>query len=207
MPGVDAAIAAGFADPDRLAVMGHSYGSYSTLALITRTPRFKAAIISGVMNPDLTAGYFDMRNSTGRSSEHWFETGQGLMGATPWENPSVYRDNSPLFGFEHIETPVLIGQGEVDSVAPMTGANSVFVALRRLGKSVEYRVYEGESHGFERPAHVIDFWERRLEFLAEHLDIALDGQGRVVLENGRAKSLDRTMLNSSRGDVSRGAAR
>ena len=46
IPGVNAAIDQGYADPDRLAVMGQSYGSYSMLALITQSNRFKAAIVT-----------------------------------------------------------------------------------------------------------------------------------------------------------------
>jgi dipeptidyl aminopeptidase/acylaminoacyl peptidase len=186
MPGVDAAIAQGFVDPDRLAIGGHSYGSYSTMAIITHTTRFKAAIISGVLDMNLESVYFKMSN-TGVSDERWSETGQGLMGGTPWQYPDRFRENSPIHLFDKIQTPVLIGQGELDTATPITGANATFVALRRLGKPVEYRIYEGDGHAFHRNAHVIDFWNRRLEFLSEHLDIALDAQGRVLMDHGRAR--------------------
>ena len=109
-------------------------------------------------------------------------------GTTPWRDPERYRKNSPLYRFDRIETPVLIGQGEVDLAAPMYGASAVFVALRRLGKPVEYRVYEGEGHGIGRAAQVIDFWQRRLTFLAERLNIETDAEGRVILESGRVKA-------------------
>lgn len=187
MPGVDAAIAQGYADPDRLAVMGHSFGAFSTLALITQTPRFKAAVISGVGHPDLVAGYLKMQPD-GASNEGYYENGQQHMGGTPWEYPQRYRDNSTIHRFDRISTPVLIGQGEADGTTPMSGANAVFVALRRLGKPVEYRIYEGEGHGLYRKAHIVDFWNRRLEFLAEHLDLTLDGTGAVAFEKGRTKS-------------------
>lgn len=190
MPGVDAAIEQGFADPDRLAVGGHSYGSYTTLALITHTRRFKAAIVSGVGHPDLIAAYLKMHND-GASAERWAETGQGLLGGTPWEYPDRYRDNSPILLFDRITAPVLIQQGEVDGPTPLTGANAVFVALRRLGKPVEYRIYEGEGHGFKNPANIVDIWVRRLEFLAQSLDVAVDREGRIVLENGEAKRRSR----------------
>jgi dipeptidyl aminopeptidase/acylaminoacyl peptidase len=186
MPGVDAAIAQGYADPDRLAIGGHSYGAYSTLALITQTTRFKAAIISGVQDMNLESEYLRMSN-TGVGNDRWAETGQGSMGGTPWQYPDRYRANSPIHAFEKITTPVLIVQGELDAVTPITGANSTFAALRRLGKKVEYRIYEGDGHAFRRAANVIDFWNRRLEFLSEYLDIAVDAQGRVILDHGRAR--------------------
>jgi len=160
MPGVDAAIAQGFADPDRLAVMGQSYGSYNVLALITQTTRFKAAIITGnVLHPNLAADYL--------GNVGYYERGQGNMGGSLWEFPERYRDNSPIFKFDKIVTAVLMGQGERDG--NLVPAEAIFTALQRLGKPVEYRLYEGEGHVISRAENVIDFWERRLEFLAEHL--------------------------------------
>jgi len=187
MPGVDAAIAAGYADPERLAVMGQSYGSYSVLALITHTNRFKAAVITAVVHPDLLAYYLIMHDSGG-SSGHFLESGGGYIAATPWAAPDLYRDNSPIYGFDKISTPVLIGQGDDDPLSTI-GADSVFVALNRLGKPVEYRRYKGERHAISQPANVVDFWQRRLDFLATNLDIALDpDDGRVILDNGRVRA-------------------
>ena len=75
MPGVNAAIDQGYADPDRLAVMGQSYGSYCVLALITQTARFKAAIITAaVLHPDLFADYLKLdrvlREGAGQHEGH-----------------------------------------------------------------------------------------------------------------------------------------
>jgi len=53
---------------------------------------------------------------------------------------------------------------------------------------VEYRVYQGEGHGFTSREAIVDFSSRALDFLAENLDIALDNQGRVTMDNGRARS-------------------
>ena len=167
MPGVNAAIAEGYADPERLAVMGQSYGSYSTLALITQTQRFKAAIITGAMlHPDLFADYLSGYASAGVINE-FYEKGQGNMGGSPWERRERYFENSPLFWFDQVRTPLLIGQGEHD--APLNASRAVFIALRRLGKEVEYRIYANEGHVMAGAANVIDFWQRRLEFLADHL--------------------------------------
>ena len=179
MPGVNAAIDQGFADPDRLAVMGQSYGSYCTLALITQTTRFKAAVITAaVLNPDLFADYL--------AAPGYYEHGQGNMHATIWENRDRYFENSPLFHFDRIQTPLLIGQGEKDG--RLIPSDSMFTALERLGKSVEYRVYEGEGHVLTQAPNVVDFWKRRLDFLSENLDAQLDSRGGIVFEGGSAKS-------------------
>lgn len=165
MPGVNAAIEQGYADPERLAIMGQSYGSYNTLAIITQTKRFKAAVITAaVIHPDLFAGYL--------GSPGYYEQGQGNMGGSIWEFPQRYLENSPLFRFDQIETPLLIGQGALDG--DLVPSEAIFSALERLDKAVEYRVYEGEGHVITQRSNVLDFWRRRLMFLAEHLDLQID---------------------------------
>jgi dipeptidyl aminopeptidase/acylaminoacyl peptidase len=187
MPGVNAVIEQGYADPDRLAIMGQSYGSYCTLSIIAQTTRFKAAIITAaVLNPDLYADYLQMSPEGAGASTGYYEHGQGNMGGTPWQYPERYRENSPLFLFDQVETPLLIGQGEKDG--RLIASDTTFVALQRLGKEVEYRIYEGEGHVITQTPNVLDFWKRRLDFLAEHLDLTLDGSGRIVFDGERAKS-------------------
>lgn len=187
MPGVNAVIEQGYADPDRLAIMGQSYGSYCTLSIIAQTTRFKAAIITAaVLNPDLFADYLPMSPEGAGASTGYYEHGQGNMGGTPWQYPDRYRENSPLFLFDRVETPLLIGQGEKDG--RLIASDTTFVALQRLGKEVEYRIYEGEGHVITQKPNVLDFWKRRLDFFAEHLNLTLDEKGGVVFEGDRAKS-------------------
>jgi hypothetical protein len=77
----NAEIEQGYADPDRLAVMGQSYGSYCTLALITETTRSKAAVITGaVIHPDLIADYLNISSEMAGSTGWYYEQGQGGMG-------------------------------------------------------------------------------------------------------------------------------
>lgn len=179
MPGVDAAIAQGFVDADRLAVMGQSYGSFNTLSIITQTPRFKAAVITAaVLHPDLATDYL---RATG-----YYEQGQGNMGGSLWEQRDRYIANSPLYRFHEITTPLLIGQGERDG--DLVPSEAIFAALDRLKKPVEYRLYQGEGHVLTQPANVLDFWKRRLEFFAEHLDLTYDATGAIVFDGPRVRS-------------------
>jgi dipeptidyl aminopeptidase/acylaminoacyl peptidase len=181
MPGVNAAIDQGYADPDRLAVMGQSYGSYCTLALITQTNRFKAAIITAaVLHPDLFADYLAYEGSMG-----YYEKGQGNMHGTIWEQRDRYFRNSPIFLFDRIETPLLIGQGQNDG--RLIASDAIFAALQRLSKSAEYRLYEGEGHVITQRPNVLDFWKVRLNFLAENLDLTLNDKGSVVFDGGRVR--------------------
>jgi len=101
MPGVNAAIDQGYADPDRLAVMGQSYGSYCVLALITQTSRFQGRHHHGRrLHPDLFADYLASEGSIG-----YYEQGQGNMKGTIWEQRDRYFRNSPVFLFDRIRRP------------------------------------------------------------------------------------------------------
>jgi len=167
----------GIADPDRLGVMGASYGGYSTLALIVQTTRFKAAVMD-VGFGNLTSNYGVMLKSGMPFHIGWAEEGQGRMGGPPWQFPERYVQNSPAFFLNKIETPLLISQGGMD-VSPFQ-ADEIFVGLRRLGKKVVYVRYENEGHGVEHPSNRIDQWNRILEWFESHLHPAAQRQSSSV---------------------------
>jgi dipeptidyl aminopeptidase/acylaminoacyl peptidase len=108
------------------------------------------------------------------------------VGGSIREYRDRYFDKSPLFLFDRIETPLLIGQGERDG--DLTPANVIFNALERLDKPVEFRLYQAEGHVLTQKPNVIDFWQRRLDFFAEHLDLARDSRGTILFEDDRPKS-------------------
>lgn len=169
LPGVDKVIEMGIADPDRLGVIGHSNGGYSVLSLIVQTKRFKAAIeCSGP--GDLLGMYGEMDSSGSAFGTGWAEV-VGQMGGTPWEFRERYVDNSPIFFLDRVETPLLIVHGGKDTtVAPFLG-DQIFVALRRLGKEVEYAKYDGEGHSplsWSYPNQV-DFSNRMIVWFDDHL--------------------------------------
>jgi dipeptidyl aminopeptidase/acylaminoacyl peptidase len=168
LPGVDKAIELGIADPERLGVMGTSYGGYSTLALIVQTTRFKAAISHAGMGNLL--GIYGMMTDTGTSAKGGLiEGGQGRMGGTPWEYRERYIENSPIFFLDRIQTPLLIAHGTSDNTVAPFLADEVFVGLRRLGKEAVYAKYEGEGHGVEAYANKVDYWNRIIDWFDSHL--------------------------------------
>jgi len=173
LPAVDKTIEMGIADPDRLGVMGASYGGYSTLALIVQTERFKAAVMD-VGFGSLTSMYGALLKNGNALGTSWAEEGQGRMGGPPWQFPERYVQNSPAFFLNKIETPLLISQGGMD-VSPFQ-ADEIFVGLRRLGKRVVYVRYEYEGHGVEHPSNRIDYWNRILEWFASNLRPAAQQQ-------------------------------
>jgi len=176
MPGVDRAVDVGVADGDRLGVMGHSYGGYSTLSLIVQTSRFRAAVDSAGPG-DLISDYGAMQKDGSSNSIGWAETGQGGMEGTPWQFRDRYIENSPVFYLDRVETPLLIIQGELDLAVPPWQADQVFVGLRRLGKEVVYAKYAGEEHweGTWSPANAEDYWNRVIDWFGKHLTASKPG--------------------------------
>ncbi len=83
MPGVNAVVTMGIADPDRLGVMGHSFGGFSTLALITQTPRFRAAVASAGA-ADWASFYGKMERDGSAFGVGYCEEGQPGLGGPPW---------------------------------------------------------------------------------------------------------------------------
>jgi dipeptidyl aminopeptidase/acylaminoacyl peptidase len=170
LPGIDSAVAMGLADPARLAVMGHSYGGYSALALLVQTERFKAGISSGGFS-NLFTQYGLLREDGSAIGVGMLERAQGRMGGHPWELRDRYIANSPYFFLDRVSAPVLLLHGAADRTVPVAAADETFVALRRLGKTVEYARYEGEEHhpGSWSVQNATDYWERIFAWLDRYV--------------------------------------
>jgi len=170
LPGVDRAVEMGIADPERLGVMGHSYGGYCVLALTVQTTRFKAAV-SSAGSGNLISGYGFLRRDGSTYGIPIAEEGQGRMGGTPWQFRDRYIENSPIFYLDRVQTPLLIIHGAIDDAVPSFLADEIFVGLRRLEKQVVYAKYEGETHapmdwGY---ANQMDYWNRIIAWFDKHL--------------------------------------
>jgi len=175
LPAVDKAIELGFSDPERVAVMGHSFGGYSVLGLITQTARFRAAIsLSGFCNLMSLYGVLDTRfRFEDRARERllhmvFAESGQYRMGAPPWEDAERYVRNSPLTYAGRVATPLLIVHGDMDYV-PIQQAEEFFTAMYRQRKVASFVRYWGEGHIIQSPANVQDMWNRIFDWLQDHL--------------------------------------
>lgn len=176
LPAIDKLIDLGIADPDRLAVMGQSYGGYSTFGLITQTDRFAAAVsLAGVSDLVSLYGQFDARRRYADfAHEHLFgmslsERGQLRLGSPPWVDLQRYIRNSPITYVERVNTPLLITQGDLDYV-PLQQGEVFFQALHRQGKRAKFVRYWGEGHVLASPANIVDMWNHVFTWLEEHLD-------------------------------------
>lgn len=145
LPGVNKVIEMGIADPEKLGVMGSSYGGYSTLSLIVQTNRFKAAI-SDAGPASLIGAYSHLLRSGEAGYIGWAESGRGNMGGSLWKYRERFVENSPLFYLDRVQTPILILQGTEDEATPTFLADELFTSLQRLGKETTYVRYQGEGH-------------------------------------------------------------
>jgi dipeptidyl aminopeptidase/acylaminoacyl peptidase len=171
IPGVNKAIEMGVADPDRLGIMGHSHGSYAVLSVVTQVQRFKAAV-AWAGGGDLVSMYGQMDSDGTGHWITWAESGAGNIGGSLWEVTERYIENSPLFYLDKVTTPVLIAQGSSDRTNPPHLSEETFVALRRLGKEVEYARYEGEDHLFWFYPNRVDYCNRVIAWFDRWLKLA-----------------------------------
>jgi dipeptidyl aminopeptidase/acylaminoacyl peptidase len=162
---VDNVIAQGLVDPDRLGVMGLSYGGFMTNWLVGTTDRFRAAVSeNGVTNQINSWANSDSGPEFNRAS---------LIGdPLSQEGFDKLWRQSPLRNVANVHTPLLMLQGEDDRRCPAADNEQFFIALRTLGRTVEYVLYPEESHVFaaagrpdrriDRMTRVIDWFDRYL---------------------------------------------
>jgi dipeptidyl aminopeptidase/acylaminoacyl peptidase len=196
LPGVNKLIELGIADPTRLGVAGHSYGGYSTLALLVQTPRFRAAVdIAGAAN--LLTVYGQLSDGGISRGVAWAESGQGRMGASPWERRDRYLENSPFFYLDRLTTPLLVLHGTQDHAVPAFASDEIFTALHRLHKEVAYAKYPGAGHALNQSGvrYQCDFYRRIIDWFGSHLGPAgmADADETATQEHAgsRASSADR----------------
>jgi dipeptidyl aminopeptidase/acylaminoacyl peptidase len=156
MTGVDALIARGIADPNRLGVMGASYGGYMTNWIVTQTGRFKAAS-AGASLSDLSDTFF--LSEGGAFMVDYFKR--------PWENRDGYAAHSPLTFADKVTTPLLIQHGEVDPRVPIAGAWKFYRTLKAMGKTVELEIYPRGGHVLREPMQQREQMRRNLDWFAK----------------------------------------
>ncbi len=160
MAALDGAIARDWADPERLGVMGWSYGGMLTNHVITKTDRFDAAA-TGASATLYVANY--------GHDEYvlWWEQELGL----PWEPEARarYERLSPFNRVDQVTTPTLVIGGEIDWNVPILNSEQLYLALKRLGVETQLLVYPGEYHGIDTPSLAVDLYGRYIDWFGRYL--------------------------------------
>lgn len=159
MSGVDHVIDMGVADPDRLLLMGWSYGGYMTSWAVTQTDRFVAA--------SMGAGLPNLVSMTTTTDIQDYLVGH--MGVEFWEDYERYERHSAMYHIANVVTPTQVIHGAEDLRVPFTQGQEFYRALDRRGIPTEMVVYPRTPHGPREPKFVMDVSERILTWFRKHL--------------------------------------
>ncbi|MFW5820079.1 MAG: alpha/beta hydrolase family protein [Bacteroidota bacterium] len=157
-----------FIDSDRMGLQGQSWGGYQIAWLVTRTNMFAAAM-AGAPVSNMTSAYGGIRWGTGMSRMFQYENTQSRIGGTLWDELDLYLENSPIFGVNRVETPLLIMHNDDDGAVPWYQGIELFVALRRLDKPVWMLTYNEEAHNLKRWPNRMDLDIRMMQFFDHFL--------------------------------------
>lgn len=168
--GVDALIAQGWVDPERVGAMGWSQGGYISMFIATYSDRFKA-VSAG-------AGIANWMTYYVNTDIHPFT--RHYLDATPWDDDAIYKRTSPMTYIKQAKTPTLIQHGSSDARVPPPNAYELYQGLRDVGTEVKLVTYPGMPHGPTRPRQCRSLMQDNLDWFNRWIweEKAEDGEKR-----------------------------
>ena len=162
LDGIDHLAARGWIDPERVGMMGGSYGGYFTALAVTRySDRFAAGVeLFGITSWESYLGQSDI--PVENAMVHW--------DLWCYEHAQLCREASPIGHVDKADTPTLILQGAKDLRVPKAQSDELYAALRWKKVPVEYVVYPREAHGFRERWHQVDALTRILGWMERYLE-------------------------------------
>jgi dipeptidyl aminopeptidase/acylaminoacyl peptidase len=159
MSGIDALIAKGIVDPNRLASMGWSQGGYISAFLTTHTDRFKAISVGAGISDWST--YYVSTDITPFTPQY--------LHATPWDDPAIYAKTSPITTIRQAKTPTLIQHGSLDKRVPVPDSFELYRGL--LDQHVDSRLilYTGFGHGINKPKSQLALEQANLDWFNHYI--------------------------------------
>ena len=159
MAGVDHVIDMGVADPDRLLLMGWSYGGYMTSFAVTRTDRFKAASMgAGLPNLISMVTTTDIQDYLAAHLDVEF-----------WEDYEAYERHSAMYRIANVTTPTQVIHGENDLRVPFTQGQEFYRALQRRGVDTEMLILPRTPHGPQEPKLLMEVTPRILAWFEKYV--------------------------------------
>lgn len=146
-----------YADPNRMAAAGGSYGGYMIDWILGHTQRFKALISH--------AGVYDLRSEFGATEELWFPLWE--FAGTPWDNPDTYSKWSPSNYVKDFHTPTLVIHGEQDFRVPYTQGLQLFTALQLQKVPSKLLEFPDEGHWILKPQNSVLWYNSFLDWIGE----------------------------------------
>ena len=161
--GVQWLISEKIADPERIAIMGGSYGGYATLAGLTFTPEIFACGVD-IVGPSNLITLIQTIPPYWEPMKASFAKRVGDL-----SDEEFLKSRSPFFHAEKIIKPLLIGQGANDPRVKQSESDQIVSAMRSKKLPVDYWIYADEGHGFARPENRMHFYARVEAFLSRNL--------------------------------------
>lgn len=151
----------GWADRDKMVLLGSSSGGLAVFQILVRYPGvFQAGIVLyGIVNQ------LDLLKNPPKFERHYSDW---LIGPYP-EEEKLYRERSPIFYVDRIQDPIAVFQGGRDPIVPRDQADQIIQELKNNNVSHLYILYPDEGHGFKAPENIEDFYQQSLSFLNKHL--------------------------------------
>lgn len=157
-------IETGYVDPDRIGIMGGSYGGYMVMAALAFSPEEFA----------IGVNYFGVTNwlRTLKSIPPWWESFREALYqelGNPFEDSLALYNKSPLFFADQITKPFIVLQGANDPRVLQVESDEIVAAAKANGVPVEYVIFPDEGHGFVKKENNITASTRTLEFMDKYL--------------------------------------
>jgi dipeptidyl aminopeptidase/acylaminoacyl peptidase len=159
MTGVDRVIEMGVADPERLGVMGWSYGGFMTSWVVTQTSRFKAASAGAPVT--------NLMSFNGTADIPAFIP--DYFGGQFWEVMDLYQKHSPMFNVKNVTTPTMIQHGEADVRVPISQGYEFYNALKVKGVPTRMIVLPRQPHGPNEPKMQLATMKANLEWFEKYI--------------------------------------
>jgi dipeptidyl aminopeptidase/acylaminoacyl peptidase len=161
---VNWAVEQGYADPEKVAIAGASYGGYAALVGATFTPDVFCCAVDIVGPSNLVTLL--------KSIPPYWSTMLAMFHkrvGNPETEEEFLKSRSPLFKVDNIKIPILIGQGANDPRVKQAESEQIVEAMKKKGLAYEYMLFEDEGHGFAKPENRLKFFAAAEKFLAKNL--------------------------------------
>jgi dipeptidyl aminopeptidase/acylaminoacyl peptidase len=158
---VDYLVNQGWADPERIGVMGGSYGGYMTMAAITEYPDLFAAGVDlfGIVN---FMTFF-------QHTQPWMAAISTVEYGDPKTQKEMLDRLSPIYKLNRIKAATMVQHGANDTNVPVIEAEQIVKTLKERGVAVEYILFSDEGHGWRKIPNRIRSTVEMVRFFREHL--------------------------------------
>ncbi|MBZ5729056.1 MAG: prolyl oligopeptidase family serine peptidase [Acidobacteriia bacterium] len=162
------AISSGMIDARRVGLVGHSWGGFGTVFVMTQTDLFAAGVAGGPLT-NLVSSYGEIYWNSGIPETNHAEVGQERLEVPLYEDPQSYIRNSAVFHVNKMKGALLLSVGDKDGASDWHQDIEMYNLARRAGKQCVMLVYPGENHALAVKANQMDYHRRIIDWFGYYL--------------------------------------